>query len=109
MVVDFELDGRPFMALNGGPEFHFTPAVSLVINCGSQEEVDYYWNRLVEGGTPVQCGWLADRFGLSWQIVPTRLGELMSAADPEARDRVMQAMQKMVKLDIAELEAAAKQ
>ena len=109
MVVDFELDGRPFMALNGGPEFHFTPAVSLVINCGSQEEVDYYWNRLVEGGTPVQCGWLADRFGLSWQIVPTRLGELMSAADPEARNRVMQAMQKMVKLDIAELEAAAKQ
>jgi predicted 3-demethylubiquinone-9 3-methyltransferase (glyoxalase superfamily) len=107
VTVSFELDGRPFMALNGGPTFHFTPAISFVINCESQDEVDHYWDRLIEGGEPSQCGWLTDRFGVSWQIVPNRLGELMSDPDPERSGRVMQAMLKMVKLDISALEAAA--
>ena len=107
LVVSFELDGRPFMALNGGPMFHFTPAISFVINCETQAEVDHYWDRLVDGGAPSQCGWLTDRFGVSWQIVPTRLGELMSDPDPERSQRVMQAMLQMVKLDIGQLEAAA--
>jgi predicted 3-demethylubiquinone-9 3-methyltransferase (glyoxalase superfamily) len=106
-MVTFELDGRPFMALNGGPTYHFTPAVSFVVNCASQEEVDHYWYGLLDGGEPSQCGWLTDRFGLSWQIVPDRLGELMGDPDRERADRVMQAMLAMVKLDIAALEAAA--
>ena len=107
LMVTFELDGKPFMALNGGPTYHFTPAVSFVVNCDTQKEVDFYWDRFVDGGQPVQCGWLTDRFGVSWQIVPNRLGELMSDPDPERANRVMRAMLKMVKLDIAELEAAA--
>jgi len=107
LTVSFELDGRPFMALNGGPEFPFTPAISFVVNCRTQDEVDHYWDRLLEGGTPSQCGWLTDRFGVSWQIVPNRLGELMSDPDPERANRVLQAMLKMIKLDIGELEAAA--
>jgi predicted 3-demethylubiquinone-9 3-methyltransferase (glyoxalase superfamily) len=107
LMVTFELDGRPFMALNGGPTYHFTPAVSFVVNCASQEEVDHYWYGLLDGGEPSQCGWLTDRFGLSWQIVPDRLGELMGDPDRERADRVMQAMLAMVKLDIAALEAAA--
>ena len=107
LVVSFELDGRPFMALNGGPHFEFTPAISFVVNCATQDQVDHYWNRLLEGGEPSQCGWLTDRFGVSWQIVPDRLGELMSDPDAARANRVMQAMLKMVKLDIAQLEAAA--
>ena len=107
LTVSFELDGRPFMALNGGPEFPFTPAISFVVNCQTQEQVDYYWDRLLDGGSPAQCGWLTDKFGVSWQIVPDRLGELMSDPDPERSGRVMQAMLKMIKLDIAGLEAAA--
>ena len=107
LMVNFELDGHPFMGLNGGPMFQFTPAISFVINCETQEQIDHYWDRLVEGGAPSQCGWLTDRFGVSWQIVPTRLGELMSGPDPDRSNRVMQALMKMVKLDIAELEAAA--
>jgi predicted 3-demethylubiquinone-9 3-methyltransferase (glyoxalase superfamily) len=107
MVVNFELDGVPFMGLNGGPTYQFTPAISFVVNCDTQEEVDHYWDRLVEGGKPVQCGWLVDKFGVSWQIVPKRLGELMSGPDAARSDRVMGAMLKMIKLDIAELEAAA--
>jgi predicted 3-demethylubiquinone-9 3-methyltransferase (glyoxalase superfamily) len=107
MVVAFELDGRSFMALNGGPIFHFTPAISFVVGCTSQDELDHYWSRLLEGGAPSQCGWLTDRFGVSWQIVPDRLGELMSDPDPARANRVMQSMLKMVKLDIAELERAA--
>ena len=107
MVVNFELNGQPFMALNGGPMFSFTPAVSFVVSCADQSEVDYYWDRLAEGGTPSQCGWLADKFGLSWQIVPVQLGQLMSDPDPARAGRVMQAMLKMVKLDVALLEAAA--
>lgn len=107
LTVSFELDGRPFMALNGGANFQFSPAISFVVNCETQEEVDYYWDRLVDGGQPVQCGWLTDRFGVSWQIVPNRLGELMSDSDSARSNRVMQAMLQMIKLDIAQLEAAA--
>ncbi|MEI7888629.1 MAG: VOC family protein, partial [Actinomycetes bacterium] len=90
LTISFELDGQPFMALNGGPEFPFTPAISFVINCQNQEQVDYYWERLLDGGNPEQCGWLTDKFGVSWQIVPDRLGELMSDPDPERSGRVMQ-------------------
>jgi predicted 3-demethylubiquinone-9 3-methyltransferase (glyoxalase superfamily) len=108
LVVDFELGGAPFMALNGGPEHPFTPAISFVVSCADQEEVDFYWERLLEGGgTPVACGWLTDRFGVSWQVVPKRLSELMADPDPERARRVTQAMLKMVKLEVAELEAAA--
>jgi predicted 3-demethylubiquinone-9 3-methyltransferase (glyoxalase superfamily) len=107
MVVTFELDGTPFMALNGGPTYRLTPAVSFVVNCKDQAEVDYYWDRLGAGGHDVQCGWLVDKFGVSWQVVPDRLAELMSDPDPARADRTMQAMLKMVKLDVAALEAAA--
>jgi predicted 3-demethylubiquinone-9 3-methyltransferase (glyoxalase superfamily) len=106
MTVSFELDGQQFTALNGGPVFQFTPAISFYVNCESQEEVDYYWNRLSEGGHEEQCGWLKDKYGVSWQIVPSVLGELMSDPDPEKSYRVTQAMLKMVKLDIAELRRA---
>jgi predicted 3-demethylubiquinone-9 3-methyltransferase (glyoxalase superfamily) len=106
MVATFELDGVQFMALNGGPEFSFTPAISFMVDCATQDEVDYYWDKLSEGGDTNQCGWLRDKFGVSWQIVPSRLGELMSDDDDEKSGRVMQAMLKMEKLDIAELERA---
>jgi predicted 3-demethylubiquinone-9 3-methyltransferase (glyoxalase superfamily) len=107
VMITFELDGRPFMALNGGPMYTFTPAISLVVSCENQDEVDHYWDGLLDGGEPSQCGWLTDRFGVSWQIVPNRLGELMSDPDPERAGRVAQAMMQMIKLDIAQLEAAA--
>ena len=108
MTVAFELDGQAFTALNGGPVFKFTEAVSFVVDCASQDEVDYYWNKLGEGGDPAaqQCGWLKDRYGLSWQIVPRRLVELLSDPDPEKSGRVMQAMMPMKKIDIAALERA---
>jgi predicted 3-demethylubiquinone-9 3-methyltransferase (glyoxalase superfamily) len=104
MVVVFELDGTKFMGLNGGPEFKFNESVSFVVNCDTQEEIDYYWNNLTKGGTESQCGWLKDKFGLSWQIVPTILGELMS--DPEKSGRVVQAFMKMKKFDIEKLKNA---
>lgn len=107
MTVDFELEGQGFVALNGGPHFRFTEAISLVVNCATQQEVDYFWERLLERGIPQQCGWLKDRFGLSWQVVPTALNELASGPDAAKTGRVMQAMMKMVKLDIAELRRAA--
>ena len=107
MAVTFELDGKQFMALNGGPNFQFTPAISFVIGCATQEEVDRYWKSLLEGGEPMQCGWLTDRFGVSWQVVPARLGELLGDLDPARANRVMQALLRMVKIDIAGLEAAA--
>jgi predicted 3-demethylubiquinone-9 3-methyltransferase (glyoxalase superfamily) len=106
MVMSFELAGQQFMALNGGPIFKFTEAISLVVNCETQNEVDHFWNKLLVGGSPRQCGWLKDKFGLSWQIVPTILGKLMSDKDAERTTRVMQAMMQMVKLDIAALQAA---
>lgn len=106
-MIGFELDGRPFLALNGGAAHPHTPAISFVINCADQTAVDHYWNALGEGGTPVQCGWITDRFGVSWQVVPDRLGELMASGDAGQAGRVMSAMLSMVKLDIAALEAAA--
>jgi predicted 3-demethylubiquinone-9 3-methyltransferase (glyoxalase superfamily) len=108
MTVTFQLDGEEFVALNGGPEFKFTEAVSLQVNCDSQDEVDRLWDALAEGGEIQQCGWLKDRYGLSWQIVPTVLSELVADADPVKSQRVMQAMLGMKKLDIAELERAYK-
>src|SRR3954449_8927728 len=107
MTVTFELDGREFVALNGGPDFTFNEAISFQVGCESQEEVDRYWSALSEGGEEGPCGWLKDRFGVSWQIVPTRLPELLGNPDPATAQRVMAAMLKMGKIEIAELEAAA--
>ncbi len=106
MTIAFRLQGQEFVALNGGPIYQFTPAISLVVNCESQTEVDYYWNHLVAGGKPVQCGWLQDKYGLSWQIVPTALPDLLMDSNQEKAARVTQAMMKMIKLDIAELKRA---
>ena len=107
MTVEFELDGQRFVGINGGPQFTFDEAVSFQINCEDQDEVDYYWERLSEGGEEGQCGWLKDRFGLSWQVVPTGMDELFNDPDPARAQRAMQAMLGMVKLDIAALRAAA--
>jgi predicted 3-demethylubiquinone-9 3-methyltransferase (glyoxalase superfamily) len=103
MSVVFQLDGREFIALNGGPVFKFTEAISLFVHCKTQEEVDTYWARLLEGGEESRCGWLKDKYGLSWQIIPTLLGEMLSDLDPKKAKRVMEAMLKMKKIDIAEL------
>jgi predicted 3-demethylubiquinone-9 3-methyltransferase (glyoxalase superfamily) len=107
MVVRFLLDGQEFNALNGGPEFHFSEAVSFMVTCETQDEVDELWERLSEGGEQGPCGWLKDRFGLSWQIVPNRLGELMSDPDRAKAERVMAAMLQMKKIEIDGLERAA--
>ena len=106
MTVAFELEGLPFTALNGGPIFKFNESVSFVVHCDSQEEVDHFWNRLVEGGAESQCGWLKDRFGLSWQIVPDALLEMLRDKDAAKSQRVMQAMLQMKKIDIAALRRA---
>lgn len=106
MVMEFEIEGQKFTALNGGPIFNFTPAISFFVNCESQEEVDYLWEGLSQGGEMEQCGWLKDKYGISWQIVPAILGQLMSDPDPEKAGRVTAAMLKMTKLDIAELKRA---
>lgn len=106
MTVVFELEGQQFIALNGGPHFKFTESISFVVNCKTQAEVDNFWKKLSAGGKEVQCGWLKDKYGLSWQIVPTVLGELMSDKDAAKSQRVMQAMLKMVKLDIKKLKDA---
>ena len=109
MVVNFQLAGQEFTALNGGPLFKFSEAFSFVVNCENQQEVDEYWTKLTaNGGQESQCGWLKDKFGFSWQIVPTALGRLMSDKDPQKGSRVMQALLQMKKIDIATLEAAAK-
>ena len=105
-MVDFVLDGQEFKALNGGPVFKFTEAISLFVTCETQEEVDNYWEKLSAGGEKGQCGWLKDRFGLSWQIVPTALGDLVGDPDPEKSKRVMEAMLKMSKIDINLLKQA---
>ncbi len=108
MVATFELDGQRFTALNGGPQFTFTEAVSFLVSCQSQEEVDYFWDALTsDGGEESQCGWLKDRFGLSWQIIPDRLMELLGDPDPGRSQRAMQAMLQMRRIDIATLEQAA--
>jgi predicted 3-demethylubiquinone-9 3-methyltransferase (glyoxalase superfamily) len=106
MTVEFELQGQKFVGLNGGPHFKFTEAISFVVNCETQEEVDRYWEKLSAGGTEVQCGWLKDQFGLSWQIVPTALPKLLSDPDPVKAGRVMKAMMTMTKIDIRGLEQA---
>ena len=106
MVVTFQLEGQEFIALNGGPMFKFTEAISFVVNCETQEEIDKYWEKLTEGGAEVQCGWIKDKYGLSWQIVPTILFELMQDKDPEKTSRVMKAMLEMVKMDIQGLKRA---
>jgi predicted 3-demethylubiquinone-9 3-methyltransferase (glyoxalase superfamily) len=106
MTTVFHICGQEFIALNGGPQYKFTPAVSFVVSCQTQAEIDRYWDRLVEGGQPVQCGWLTDKYGLSWQIVPATIGQMMQDKDAERRKRVMQAVFSMVKLDIAELQRA---
>ena len=103
MTVSFELDGQRFTALNGGPRFRFTEAVSFVVPCETQAELDQVWERLLEGGESQACGWLKDRYGLSWQVVPTALHRMMRDTDPAKRDRVMKAMLQMVKFDIAAL------
>ena len=108
MTVEFTLDGQKFVALNGGPVFKFNESISFVVNCQTQAEVDRYWKRLSAGGKKVQCGWLQDKFGVSWQIVPTILGELVSGKDAAKAARVMGAMMQMVKLDIKKLQQAAK-
>ncbi|MEU1332838.1 VOC family protein [Streptomyces sp. NPDC005865] len=107
LTVDFELDGQPYTAINGGPEFTFTEAVSFQIDCADQAEVDHYWTKLSEGGEEGPCGWLKDKYGLSWQVVPAVLGELITDPDPERSQRAMQAMLGMKKLDVAALQAAA--
>ena len=106
MTVAFDLDGQDFTALNGGPLFKFTEAISLVVNCQTQEEVDHFWEKLSAGGEEVQCGWLKDRFGVSWQVVPTVLVEMLQDKDPEKSKRVMAAMLKMKKIDIEPLKKA---
>jgi predicted 3-demethylubiquinone-9 3-methyltransferase (glyoxalase superfamily) len=107
LVSTFELEGQKFMALNGGPHHKFTDAISLFVTCETQKEIDTYWEKLLKGGgKEVQCGWLTDKFGLSWQIVPAILSKLMSGPDPKKSERVMQALLKMVKLDIKALKQA---
>ena len=108
MVVKFELFGQQFMAMNAGPHFKFTEAISLLIDCETQEEVDQLWTKLSEGGAPSQCGWLKDKYGLSWQITPRRLLQLVQSPDRATASRAMAAMMKMSKIDIAELERAVK-
>ena len=107
MTVAFRLDGQEFTALNGGPQFAFTEAVSFVVHCKDQDEVDRLWKELTQGGEESQCGWLKDRFGLSWQVVPDRLGELLSDPDPGRSQRAMQAMLQMQKIEVKVLEDAA--
>lgn len=107
MTVAFELEGQPFVGLNGGPHFTFSPAISFVVNCESQKEVDELWEKLSEGGTTEQCGWLRDRYGVSWQILPSVIGELMS--NPAKSENVMQALLQMTKIDIAGLKKASGQ
>lgn len=106
MTVTFELEGQQFIALNGGPHYTFSPAISLFVNCETQAEVDELWNQLTAGGKDVQCGWLQDKFGLSWQIIPKQLMELMSDKDPAKSQRVFKAMLKMTKIDIEGLQRA---
>ena len=106
MTIAFELDGQKFVALNGGPQYQFNPAISFVVNCDGQDEVDHYWEKLTAGGKEVQCGWLVDKHGVSWQIVPTALIEMLRDKDPARSQRVMKAMFQMKKIDIAGLRAA---
>lgn len=107
MSATFQLEGQEFHALNGGPQYRFTPAISLFVSCETQEEVDELWDKLAEGGAPQPCGWVRDRYGLSWQIIPTALGKLLGDPDPGRARRAMQAMLGMTKIDVAALQRAA--
>src|SRR5262245_42931834 len=107
MTMDFELDGQRFTALNGGPTFKFTEAISLVVHCDTQQEIDYFWEKLSEGGQKVECGWVKDKYGLSWQIVPDFLFELLRSGDKQKTQRVMQAVMRMKKLEVEGLQRAA--
>lgn len=107
LTVGFTLDGQPYTAINGGPEFTFDEAISLLINCADQDEIDYYWDKLTDGGQAVQCGWLKDRFGLSWQVAPMGMDDLLNDPDKGRAERAMRAMLGMTKIDIAALQAAA--
>ena len=106
MTVTFELEGQRFTALNGGPQYTFSPAISFFVNCETQAEVDDLWEKLLAGGQATQCGWLTDKFGVSWQIIPKALGAMLGDKDAAKSQRVMQAMMKMVKIDVAKLKAA---
>jgi predicted 3-demethylubiquinone-9 3-methyltransferase (glyoxalase superfamily) len=106
MTVEFEINGQPFLALNGGPQFKFSEAISFQIHCETQDEIDYFWSKLTEGGTEVQCGWLKDKFGLSWQVVPSMLAKMLSGGSPEQSERVTKAFLQMKKFDIAALDRA---
>jgi predicted 3-demethylubiquinone-9 3-methyltransferase (glyoxalase superfamily) len=106
MSATFELDGQTMMALNGGPQFKFTEAISFYVDCADQVEVDHFWNKLCEGGEPGPCGWLKDKFGLSWQIIPKQLGQMLGDPNPDRSRRAMEAMLKMSKIDVAALEKA---
>jgi predicted 3-demethylubiquinone-9 3-methyltransferase (glyoxalase superfamily) len=107
LTVEFTLDGQPFVGINGGPHFTFDEAVSFMITCDEQDEVDYYWDALTAGGEESQCGWLKDKFGLSWQVCPSGMAEVLNDADPERANRAMKAMLGMRKIDVAALRAAA--
>jgi predicted 3-demethylubiquinone-9 3-methyltransferase (glyoxalase superfamily) len=109
MTIAFELDGQKFVALNGGPQYQFNPAVSFVVNCETQEEVDHYWETLTAGGKEIQCGWLVDKYGVSWQIVPTVMIDMLRDENAARTQRVMKAMMQMKKIDIAGLKAACDQ
>jgi predicted 3-demethylubiquinone-9 3-methyltransferase (glyoxalase superfamily) len=106
LTVKFQIEGHEFMALNGGPHFKFTPAISFFVNCDTQEEVDELWEKLLAGGAAMQCGWLTDKFGISWQIIPKVLGEMLGDKDPQKSQRVMKAMMKMIKIDMEGLRRA---
>jgi predicted 3-demethylubiquinone-9 3-methyltransferase (glyoxalase superfamily) len=106
LTVTFRLNGQEFMALNGGPVFHFTEAISFVVDCDTQEEIDELWEKLSDGGEKIECGWLKDKYGLSWQIVPGILGEIMSKADPEKANKVMKEVLKMKKMDLNKIRKA---
>jgi len=106
MVASFIIEDQEYMVLNGGPYYKMTPGISFYVKCENQEEVDYYWNKLLDGGTPMQCGWITDQFGVSWQIVPTILGEMLNDTDKEKAKRVMDAMLKMIKIEIPLLQKA---
>jgi predicted 3-demethylubiquinone-9 3-methyltransferase (glyoxalase superfamily) len=105
-TISFQIEGQEFIGLNGGPHFKFTPAISFLVNCETQQEVDELWGKLLAGGQPMQCGWLTDKFGISWQIIPKALGEMLGGKDPVKSQRAMQAMMKMVKIDVQELKRA---
>ncbi|MBT8147919.1 MAG: VOC family protein [Gammaproteobacteria bacterium] len=106
LTLSFELNGNNFLALNGGPAFQFSEAISLMVECEDQEEIDYYWDKLLEGGTPMACGWLKDKFGLAWQIIPASFIDMISSDDEARNARVLAAMNTMIKFDIAGIEAA---